>query len=146
MFLIPMPVWLLVTLLVAANVLAFAGGGLGVAPHLIAAIFGFLYHRTQIRITGWLPRLPGLGTERRRPRLRVFEEPLRGEAAVGAAAAPSMRTSAPVATDRAVDEQLEAKLDLVLEKVSRYGRDSLTAEEQDLLQRASEIYKRRRGS
>jgi len=33
----------------------------------------------------------------------------------------------------------------VLEKVSRFGRDSLTAEERDILLRASEIYKRRRG-
>jgi len=45
---------------------------------------------------------------------------------------------------RGVDEQLEAKLDQVLEKVARFGRESLTSEEQQILQRASEIYKRRR--
>ena len=43
-----------------------------------------------------------------------------------------------------VDEQLEAKLDAVLEKVARFGRGSLTEGENQILMRASEIYKKRR--
>ena len=43
-----------------------------------------------------------------------------------------------------MDEQLEAKLDLVLSKVAKHGRASLTAEENEILQRASEIYKKKR--
>jgi hypothetical protein len=75
--------------------------------------------------------------------LRVYK-PRRDEAAVGTAAA-GPRPVASTGPDRSVDEQLEAKLDHVLEKVSRYGRDSLTPDEQEILKRASEIYKRRRG-
>ena len=43
-----------------------------------------------------------------------------------------------------VDEQLEAKLDAVLEKVARSGQASLTDTERQILLRASEVYKRRR--
>jgi hypothetical protein len=43
-----------------------------------------------------------------------------------------------------VDEQLEAKLDAVLEKVARFGKQSLTDSENQILMRASEIYKRKR--
>ena len=54
------------------------------------------------------------------------------------------REPAPVAAGRPVDEYLEAKLDQVLEKVSQHGQQSLTAEEREILFRASEIYRRRR--
>ena len=43
-----------------------------------------------------------------------------------------------------VDEHLDAKLDAVLEKLSRHGRESLTESERAILQRASEIYKKKR--
>jgi hypothetical protein len=43
-----------------------------------------------------------------------------------------------------VDEHLEAKLDAVLEKLARAGKESLTDTERQILMRASEIYKRRR--
>jgi hypothetical protein len=39
---------------------------------------------------------------------------------------------------------MEAKVDAVLEKVARFGKDSLTDGERQLLLRASEVYKRRR--
>ena len=44
-----------------------------------------------------------------------------------------------------VDEQLEAKLDRVLDKVAKSGQDSLSADERSVLLKASEVYKRRRG-
>jgi hypothetical protein len=43
-----------------------------------------------------------------------------------------------------LDEQLEAKLDAVLEKVARSGQESLTENERQLLLRASEVYKKKR--
>ena len=43
-----------------------------------------------------------------------------------------------------MDEQLEAKLDEVLEKVKKQGQDSLTDDERAVLFRASEIYRKRR--
>ena len=50
----------------------------------------------------------------------------------------------PAASSGDMDEQLEAKLDAVLEKVARFGQDSLTESERQILQRASDMYKRRR--
>ena len=52
----------------------------------------------------------------------------------------------PVASGAAtdLDEHLDAKLDAVLEKLSRHGRDSLTDKERDILIKASEIYKKKR--
>jgi hypothetical protein len=43
------------------------------------------------------------------------------------------------------DEQLEAKMDAVLEKMARDGKDSLTESEWHVLQKASERLRRRRG-
>jgi hypothetical protein len=54
-------------------------------------------------------------------------------------AVPAVASPPPVG-----DEQLEAKLDAVLEKVARSGKDSLTDGERQILLRASEVYKRRR--
>jgi hypothetical protein len=83
---------------------------------------------------------------RRVPRLSIYDgrDEIDEEVPVHAAAGRAGR--APVETaGRSVDEQLEEKLDQVLEKVSRTGRESLTPEENQILLRASEIYKRRRG-
>lgn len=43
-----------------------------------------------------------------------------------------------------IDEHLEAQLDAVLAKVAAHGRNSLTRAELDILQRASEVYRKRR--
>ena len=68
--------------------------------------------------------------------------------AIGAEQEPARASSAPVGVATApkpdVDEHLEAKLDQVLEKVARYGQDSLTDSERQILFRASEVYKRKR--
>jgi membrane associated rhomboid family serine protease len=119
------------------------------AYDLFGALFGFVYEKAGLRAGDWVARLGGGSVERRRSpaRLRVvprdedsefhlFED----DDPVGAGVA---RTAEP---KKSVDEQLEAKLDRVLEKVSRSGRDSLTADERAILQKASEVYKRRRGS
>jgi hypothetical protein len=45
-----------------------------------------------------------------------------------------------------VDEHLEAKLDQVLEKVQKYGKESLSEAEREILLKASEVYKKRRQS
>jgi hypothetical protein len=50
----------------------------------------------------------------------------------------------PAPSEKLIDEQLEAKLDAVLEKVARTGKESLSEPERQILLRASEIYKRRR--
>jgi len=47
-------------------------------------------------------------------------------------------------SEPALDEHLEAKLDQVLEKIARAGKASLTEDEQAVLQRAGEVFKRRK--
>jgi hypothetical protein len=106
-----------------------------VTVHLAGAAFGFAYYKFQWRLLGSLPSLSAWQRKRARPRLRVYhgDETEHEPAAV---ATPARSSD--------IDEQLEAKLDAVLEKVARTGKDSLTASERAILLQASEIYKRRR--
>jgi membrane associated rhomboid family serine protease len=139
-FLIPVPVWLMVVIMVAMDVFGLLGpsgnGGVAVAAHLGGAAFAFLYYKRQWRLMSlwsWLwSKKPSS-----RPRLRVYREE-----------EPAARPAAPVGVATAaktdVDEHLEAKLDQVLEKVARFGQDSLTESERQILFRASEVYKRKR--
>jgi membrane associated rhomboid family serine protease len=119
------------------------------AYDVIGALVGFGYEKLEIRLGDWLGRLGGVPAERRRnpARVRVLSEEdesdfhlFEDDSAVGAGVAHAAEPK------KNVDEQLEAKLDRVLEKVSQTGRDSLTADERAVLQKASEVYKRRRGT
>ena len=137
-FVIPVPIWLFVIFQVVQDVFGLLGGPkneVAVSVHLAGAGFAFAYYRAHWRLLSFLPDLR-LQAARSRPRLRVF----RGEEE------PSQHVMAgppPVsATD--MDEQLEAKLDAVLEKVARFGQNSLTESEKQILQRASDMYRRRR--
>jgi hypothetical protein len=75
-----------------------------------------------------------------RPQLRVVSavDPDDTPEPVGAAVESQPRPK------EAADENLEAKVDQVLEKVSKHGQESLTPEERDILFKASELYKKRR--
>lgn len=135
-FFIPMPAWLLAILFVGSNsVLGFgqAGGGVAYFAHLGGAAFGLLYYQTGIEFGKLFARDP---RARARPRLRVVAPPEEAPEPVAAA------VEAPRAGK--ADEQLEAKLDAILEKMSKHGRGSLTPEENEILVRASELYKQRR--
>lgn len=146
MFVLPVPAWLLATgvvLIGLMGVLAAGPIGLGFSAPLIGYAFAFAYYRFNWRILSWVPSLGrARQTRRKSSSLRVYQEPREARQPVAA----SLPKSSAEGPGRNVDEQLEAKLDLVLEKVARSGRESLTADEQQLLMRASEIYKRRRGS
>ncbi len=143
MLLIPVPLWVFALFNVAQDgyrLVAHQEYGVAVSVHLAGAAFAFAYFKMHWRVyeflTGWWGRLP---RRRARPRLRLFRpedadvphEPVPVAAAPAADAAP-------------VDEHLEAKLDAVLEKLARSGKESLTDGERQILMRASEIYKRRR--
>jgi len=134
-FFLPIPVWLLVVYQVARDLFGFLPGHSGhvaVSVHLAGAAFGFIYYKSQIRLWNFVPDFSNLSRLRSRPRLRVYrEEPSR----------PVMVGGPPGGES---NEHLEAKLDAVLEKVARHGQSSLTESEREILQRASEIYKRRR--
>ena len=125
----------------------------------VAVAWSLLYHRLDPRLSRrlGLDRLLGVAGSARGPRLKVartpVETPRERDVATDQAARDILsaysRPAAPApapATPVALDEQLEAKLDQVLEKVSRSGKDSLTGDEQNILRRASELYKQRRGT
>jgi hypothetical protein len=57
---------------------------------------------------------------------------------------PRAPVAVPAAPRRLDDEQLEARMDAILEKISRVGKENLTDTERQVLLRASEVYRRRR--
>jgi membrane associated rhomboid family serine protease len=142
---LPCPIWLLVALMVAKDAFDFLGGGrsqTAVQVHLAGAALGALYYHFQWRLTGWWPGFKFGWRRLTRPKLRVYDEPDddREPAGVGAATSPSA-----LAQSALDDEQLEAKVDAILEKISRVGKDNLTDNERAVLLRASERIRRRRG-
>lgn len=127
--LLPVPLWLVASILVALNAFVFLSGGAPTAAAVLsAAAFAFAYGRLHWRLS---PLWPTLGGWRRltRPRLRVYREDEPTPVSVSARA-------------QSDEDQLEAKVDAVLEKISR--KESLTETEQQLLLRASEHFRRRR--
>lgn len=157
-FLIPIPVWILVSIYLGLNLLGLLGAVAARQPQalshvmepLVGAAVGFAYYRTRGRIFAFVDVIGGLFRKRERARrspanLRVYDDN---------APRPSTRPSSPppAATPEpvpqpaggGVDEHLEAKLDAVLAKVARQGKGSLTAEENDILMRASEVFKKKR--
>lgn len=136
-FVLPIPIWLFVIFNVAQDLLGVLGGSPGetaFSVHLGGAAFGFLYYNRQWRLLSLLPDFRSWQRPQRRPDLRIYREEA-PQPAVSVAAT----TSAPE-----TDEHLEAKVDALLEKVGRSGQASLTASEREFLQRASEVYKKRR--
>jgi membrane associated rhomboid family serine protease len=140
-FVLPIPIWLFVLFNVAMDLFHFSNNlrehgdttHVAVAVHLAGAAFAYVYYKGHWRILGLWQQVRGWQRGAFRPRLRVYrEEPVQR---VPVAAVPSEVNS---------DEQLEAKLDAILEKVARQGRASLTESENQILMRASEVYKRRR--
>ena len=146
---IPVPVWLIVAVYALVDIAGLANGHANpaaVAVHLAAAAFAFVYHTYTLRVLNWLPGGRGSTKTVRRasrpkPRPRRDEpqpEPAAAASNAGAAGAVIVGGGSPV------DEHLEAKLDQVLEKVQRHGKESLTEDEREILLKASEIYKKRR--
>lgn len=144
-FVLPMPVWLLAVVYVGLDTVGAVRGevvrgnptAVGHLAHLGGALFGFLYYQTGFEFRRVFARK---SRPRARPRLRVVPPPTDDPRAepVGAPV-PAAPRPAEVA-----DEQLEARLDAVLAKVSKHGQESLTPEEREILFKASELYKKRR--
>jgi hypothetical protein len=142
-FVLPMPVWLLVVIFVGLDGLGVLGagpGGIGYLGHLGGALFGALYFRTGIRFGSLFSRRPG-PVRRVRPQLRVVPSSQLDDTdtpePVGAAVENRPRP-------REGGDDIESKVDAVLAKVSMHGQESLTAEEREILFKASELYKRKR--
>ena len=142
LFVIPMPVGLLVVLLAGLYALAFAtgdGSRMNVAVPLLGAAFGAAYYKLADSRFARGRSDDSRRTERTRPKLslRVADPPDDDDPLTGGTPTP------PRARAARPDEYLEAKLDAVLEKMARSGRDSLTAEENAVLLKASEVYRQK---
>jgi hypothetical protein len=88
----------------------------------------------------FLPNLKALAKRRGQPRLKLYRDVDEERSApVGVTAAPP-----PPPAGRPEDEQLEAKMDAILEKISRFGKENLTESEREVLRQAAEAIKRRR--
>ncbi len=158
-FLIPIPVWILVCIYLGLHLLVLLGAvanrSFEALPHvtepLVGAAVGFAYFRTRGRIFGFVDMIGGLfrrreGSRRSPANLRVYDDNApRPSARADAPPPPAKPDPVPQpAAGGGVDEHLEAKLDAVLAKVARQGKGSLTAEENDILMRASEAFKKKR--
>ena len=144
-FVIAVPLWGLVVFYIVMDLLgAFGLGqrGIGYVVHLAGAFFGFVYYRLGLRFQSLIPALPMLSRQRARPTLRVVHpdpDDLDDDRDAVSAALESPPRSA-----EGKEESFETKVDRVLEKVSKFGQESLTPEEREILFRASEVYKKRR--
>ena len=142
---VSVPMWAVVGGVVGLSLLAeFGGSGhAGRVAHLAGAAFAVAYSAAGWRVSNVLfPRTLAARVKVRPANVRAATD---GPPAVTPRPAPiPTPRPAEAGVSRLTDEQLEAKLDQVLEKVARTGRDSLTTDEQAVLQRASEVFKQRR--
>ena len=157
-FLLPVPVWALVTVYLGLDALQLlqkfqgvggAGAGVAVASHLGGALYGYLYKKYDLkwsRLDLSRARRPRLrivkpeaftrGRDRERDRDREVADLEWGRATAASRAAPNVATT---------EEQLDARLDEILAKIAREGRSGLTEEENRILQEASRRARGRRG-
>ena len=138
-FIIPVPMWALLSIYILGPLLSRLGErspGMDLGIVLAGAGFAYAYKHFDLR---WSRLVSG---RRFRPRLRIFSStgydqarprnwgPSRTSANVGGGRAPAVSVLP--------EEQLDARVDEILAKIAREGnRDSLTEEEQRILQEAS---------
>jgi len=148
LFIVTVPVAVIVAVYLGLDLLSFfgqPGGRVRAVDPLVGALFGFVFYKSRgamLDVGGWFN---AARRERNRPRLATLATVEREGPTQPNAAGDSSAEHEPVKPQReTLDEHLEAKLDDLLVKVAKYGRASLTAEEQALLMRASELFKKRR--
>jgi membrane associated rhomboid family serine protease len=141
---VPMQMWIFGLIALAVDLFFFmqhVPAALRLAVHGPTLLWALSYHQLNWRITrawSWPPlrlrqplkrQLAPIAQSRPKGIKLVLEEDF----------ADSPVRRAP----RLVDEQLEAKMDAILEKVSKSGMDSLTEEEKNTLKHASEVLRRK---
>ena len=136
--LLPVPIWFFALFNLAKDLwitLSNQHSQVAAIVHLAGAAFAFAYYKWQGSVTGFFSGLMFWKGIRPRTRLKLFQPEAEKEepVAVSAVQAPA-----------GMDEHLEAKLDAVLEKIAKAGKESLTPQEQAILKQAAEMYKRRR--
>jgi len=136
-WLLPVPIWVFVAIFVFKDFVGLLGAGdphmgkVAFSAHLGGAAFGFAYHHFQWRVTNWIPDWRSWG--RPKPKLRIYREEEEPPSPVG------VTTSAlPI-----IDEQLDAKVNSLLDKINKSGKESLSDSEREFLNKASEAYKKK---
>ncbi len=146
-FVVPVEMRFIVAVYLAVNLVQFFNHdpnlSVAVASHLTGAAYGFLYKYFDLRLS----RLTG--DRLKRPRLRIVTPEPREKVAPRPAPSPTWssappNTAKPAATVVLPQELLDARLDEILAKIAREGRESLTEEENRLLQEASRRARSRR--
>lgn len=137
---IPLPMRVLVPLLVGVYVLLFVtdgGSKMEIAVPLLGAAFGAAYYKLVPQELA-RPRDDYRRSEKARPKLtlRPADPPADDAFDDAPITPPRPRAGKP-------DEYLEAKLEAVLEKITKTGRASLTPEENAVLLKASEVYRQK---
>lgn len=151
MFVVRAQMWLIVTAYILIDAYQFfyqpnvgnAGVAVAVGSHLTGAGYGYLFKRYDLRWSKFNWR------RMRRPRLRLVVPEPREKVSPRTSSSPSWSsdnaTSArPSATAVVSEEVLDAKLDEILAKIAREGREGLTEEENRILQEASRRARNRR--
>ncbi|HZZ78659.1 MAG TPA: rhomboid family intramembrane serine protease [Gemmataceae bacterium] len=140
---LPIPIWLFAIFSLLGDFLGLINPtGVAVVVHITGAAFAAVYYKSQRNITQMLSGLMWWRNRRPRARLKLFQPDPEREEPVAVSANSS--TAITASGSYSVDEHLEAKLDAILEKIAKLGKDSLTQEEQQILQQASQMYKKRR--
>jgi membrane associated rhomboid family serine protease len=137
MFVIPMPIWGFIVLSVGIDLyrLNDPSSNVAASAHLGGAAFGYLYHKLHWHLTSLFAFA---GTKQTaKPKLRIVRE--EDDSPLDHARKPSQPVKSGVP-----NEQLEARVDDILEKIQKVGMDGLTDEERKVLVEASEALKRKR--
>lgn len=148
-FVLPVPIWGFVIFMVAKDAFDLLGRsstGVATSAHLGGAAFGFAYYKLHWRLSGWWLRLTAWRQSRPRSRapLRIYREDDETPEPQPVARATAPAAITPVAGRLIEDEQLEAQVDAILQKIPQVGMQGLTEGERQVLLRASEAIKRRR--
>ena len=133
---IPVPVVLILIIHAASDILPmlrFLGqhndprDNIAHSAHVGGLLFGYLYHINRWHVTDWFAAVPSISFKnlfKRRPKLRVHhpepDEPVK----------------------RPIPEDVEARMDALLDKMTREGADSLTDEERAFMSESSRLYRR----
>jgi rhomboid family protein len=119
---VPVPVWLLATLQLVQDIAGTMNradaGNVAYTCRLAGAAFGFLFYKTGWQLGSFLPGRLTMRGLRRRPKLKV--------------------------RDAKQEDDLNSRVDDILEKISREGEASLTRDERRTLEKASRQYQQKR--
>ena len=131
-----MPIWGFAAISVAMDVFGlFHPTSVAVVVHLAGAAFAVAYYKWQRSLTELVGGLFWWRNRRSRPRLKLFQPEPEREEAFAVSAGSTAITSLPAG----VDEHLEAKLDAVLAKIAKSGKESLTQQEQEILRSSADV-------